>query len=156
MSDQHDGSTLAREWREAREALLELAAKLPETRAYRNTDRAGWTLKHELSHIAGLDDELRHLVQSARAGWSDHQLAGLRRRRGQAMHAAQEMRLGRLREHLAAAGEATAQALEEAGDALGASVRIAESEAASVAQLARERLERARQSVALFQHHLGG
>ena len=59
MSDGTDGSKLAQEWREAREALLELAAKLPETRAYRNTDRAGWTLKHELSHVAGLDEELR-------------------------------------------------------------------------------------------------
>ncbi len=159
MSDNHatneDGRTLAREWREAREALLELAAKLPETRAYRNTDRAGWTLKHELSHVAGLDEELRHLVESARAGLSDHQLPGLRRRRGQAMHAAQEMRLARLREHLAVAGEATAAALEEAGDALASSVRIAEAEGASVAQLVRLRLERARESIALFQRHLG-
>ena len=155
MSDGTDGSKLAQEWREARQALLELAAKLPETRAYRNTDRAGWTLKHELSHVAGLDEELRHLLESARAGLGDHQLTGLRRRRGQAMHTAQEMRLARLREHLAAAGEATASALEDAGDALGASVRIAEAETASVAQLVRERLERAKQSITLFQQHLG-
>ena len=155
MSDGTDGSKLAQEWREAREALLELAAKLPETRAYRSTDRAGWTLKHELSHVAGLDEELRHLLESARAGLGDHHLPGLRRRRGQAMHTAQEMRLARLREHLAAAGEATAVALEEAGDALGSSVRIAEAETASVAELVRQRLDRAKESVTLFQKHLG-
>ncbi|MCA9848622.1 MAG: hypothetical protein KC472_11655, partial [Dehalococcoidia bacterium] len=68
---------------------------------------------------------------------------------------AQEMRLARLREHLAAAGEATAVALEEAGDALGSSVRIAEAETASVAELVRQRLDRAKESVTLFQKHLG-
>ena len=71
------------------------------------------------------------------------------------MHAAQEMRLARLREHLAAAGEATASALEEAGEALGASVKVAEAEGASVAAIVRQRLERARESVTLFREHLG-
>ena len=149
------GSALAREWREAREALLELAAKLPETRAYRNTDRPGWTLKHELAHLASLDEELRHFPESARSGLADHNGPGLRRVRGRAMHAAQEMRLARLREHLAAAGEATASAIEEAGDALGASVKVAEAEAASVATIVRQRLDRARESVTLFREHLG-
>jgi uncharacterized damage-inducible protein DinB len=155
MTDEHDGSLLAREWREAREALLELAAKLPETRAYRNTDRAGWTLKHELAHLASLDDELRHFLDSARAGLGEHHHDGLRRVRGRAMHAAQEMRLARLREHLAVAGEATAHAIEEAGDVLGQSVRIAEAEGASVADLVRLRIARARESVTLFREHLG-
>ena len=153
--DSTAGSALAREWREAREALLELAAKLPETRAYRNTDRPGWTLKHELAHLASLDEELRHFLDSARSGFADHNGPGLRRVRGRAMHVAQEMRLGRLREHLAAAGEATASALEEAGDALDASVRLAEAEGASVAAIVRQRLERARESVTLFREHLG-
>lgn len=158
-----EGSRLAREWREARDALLELASKLPETRAYRNTDRPGWTLKHELAHLAGIDEELRHLLDSARSGWSAHDAPGLRRRRGQAMHAAQEMRLARLRDHLAAAGEATAAAIEGAGEALGASVSIAagmaqesaQAQAVLMAAIVQERLERAKQSVALFQQHLG-
>ena len=155
MSDEHEGTRLAREWREAHEALLELAAKLPETRAYRNTERVGWTLKHELAHVASLDEELRHFVESARTGWMDHHTPGLRRIRGEAMHAAQEMRLARLRDHLAAAGEATAAAIEDAGEALGGSVRLAESEGESIAELVRGHLERARESVALFQKHLG-
>lgn len=157
MSDDHpsEGARLAHEWRETRAALLALASKLPETRAYRNTDRPGWTLKHELSHLVSVDEELRHLLDAARAGWADHHETGLRRIRGQAMHAAQEMRLARLREHLEAAGNATAQAIEEAADALGGTVRLAESEGASVAQIIRARLDRAKESVALFQQHLG-
>ena len=71
------------------------------------------------------------------------------------MHAAQEMRLARLREHLEAAGEATASAIEAAGEALGASVQIAEAEGVSVAEVIRQRLERARESVTLFREHLG-
>jgi len=154
-ADQQGGGQLAQQWREARTAVLELVAKLPETRAYRPTDRPGWTLKHELSHLLSLDEELRHFVESARAGLPDHNVVGLRRVRGQAMHAAQEMRLGRLREHLAVAGEATAAAIEEAGEALGASVRIAEAESASVADIVRGRLERARESLEMLQKHLG-
>lgn len=159
MSDEHadeqGGSQLAQQWREARTAVLELVEKLPETRAYRPTDRPGWTLKHELAHLLSLDEELRHFVESARAGLPDHHAVGLRRVRGQAMHAAQEMRLGRLREQLAIAGEATAAAIEDAGDALAESVRIAEAESASVADLVRTRLERARESLEMFQKHLG-
>ncbi len=71
------------------------------------------------------------------------------------MHAAQEMRLARLRDHLAAAGEATAHAIEEAGDALEATVQIAEAEGASVAEVVRQRIARARESVTLFREHLG-
>ncbi len=155
MTDAHDGPVLAREWREARETLLELAAKLPETRANRNTDRAGWTLKHELAHLASLDDELRHFLESARSGLGTHHHDGLRRVRGRAMHAAQEMRLARLREHLAVVGEATAHAIEEAGDALGQTVQIAEAEGASVAEVVRQRIARARESLTLFREHLG-
>lgn len=155
MADEYEGNRLAREWREAREALLAIASKLPETRAYRNTDRAGWTLKHELAHVASLDLELRHFLDSARSGLTQHHTPGLRRIRGEAMHTAQEMRLGRLRDHLAMAGEATATAIEEAGEALGASVQYAGAEAVSLAELVRTRLERTRESVTLFQKHLG-
>jgi len=157
MSDEFEGALLAREWREARGALLELVAKLPETRASRTTDRPGWTLKHELAHLASLDEEVRHVLDSAREGWADHHGPGLRRVRGRAMHAAQEMRLGRLRDHLAAAGEVTAGAIEDAGAALETSVRMVdlEAESASVATLVRVRLERARESVVLFRDHLG-
>lgn len=155
MTDEHEGSQLAQQWREARTAVLELVAKLPETRAYRPTDRPGWTLKHELAHLLSLDEELRHFVESARAGGGNHHAVGLRRLRGQAMHAAQEMRLGRLREQLAVAGEATAAAIEEAGEALGESVRIAEAESASVADIVRGRLQRAHESLEMFQKQLG-
>lgn len=155
MTDEHEGGQLAQQWREARTAVLELVAKLPETRVSRSTDRPGWTLKHELAHLLSLDEELRHFVESARAGLSDHHAVGLRRVRGQAMHTAQEMRFGPLREYLAVAGEATAAAIEEAGEALGESVRLAEAEGASVADIVRSRLARARESVEMFQKHLG-
>jgi uncharacterized damage-inducible protein DinB len=151
---ENDGSVLAREWREARQAALELVAKLPETRAYRATDRAGWTLKHELSHLASLDAEIAHILASARQGVAQHLGPAVRRQRGEAMHRAQEMRLGALKEHLESAGEATADAIEDAAEALGHSLHVAEAEVRSVAELIRERVERAKESVGLFRQHL--
>lgn len=150
-----ESSRLAREWREARETLLEMASELPETRIGRATDRAGWTLKHELAHLASLDEEIRHFIASARGGGPGHHAPGLRRVRGQAMLAAQEMRLARLREHLAVAGEATAVAIEEAGEALGASAEFAEAEAAAISNLIHDRLSRARESLTVFRRHMG-
>ena len=150
MSDGTDAAAiLAREWREARAAVLELAATIPETRVYRGMERAGWTLKHELAHLAALDAEVRHLLAA-----SSDDLQGaldpvrLRRLRGEAMHHAQGLRLAPLREHLAGAGEETARAIEALGDA-------AEAAQEAALDLVRARLGRAREGVQALRSALG-
>lgn len=151
-------ATLAREFREARQALLETAERLPETRAYRATERAGWTLKHDLSLMVGMDAEILHLLERAqqRAAGAAVEAASavdLRRIRGRAMHAAHEMRLAPLREHLAALGERAAAALEAAGDRLGEPVAVAGREAETLAALARAQVERAQASIEALRKH---
>lgn len=113
-------AAVADELREAREALLHLVADLPETRIYRPLGRAGWTIKHELSHVAARDAELLHRIESGARGLPALEDVAARRLRGQAMHAAQELRLGPLREHLAALGGRVARALAGAESALAA------------------------------------
>lgn len=147
MSEGHaeDAPGLAREWRQVRSFALEIAATIPETRVYRNTERSGWTLKHELSHLAALDAEVLHMLRAAHnspPGRDEHVDAiAVRRRRGEAMHRAQDMRLLPLREHLAEQGEEAARAIEGAGDAL--SSALAAHLRASLAS-AREGLEAVR------------
>lgn len=151
MSPEHEGASLARQWREARTALLELVERIPESREHSKMERAGWTLKHELAHLASLDDEVTHLLRAAREDVTEHlSPALLRRWRGEAMHRAKEMRLPALREHLAGAGETTAHAIEEAAEALGAGARLAEADVRTVAALVRERLERAHEGVEML------
>lgn len=157
MSDAPSSSSttgaLADAWREIHAAFLEIAERIPETRAYRNTARSGWTLKHELSHLAGLNAEVLHLLSHPLArtaeGVAQHQEGpSWRRHRGQAMHLAHEMRLGALREHLQGLGEQTAQVLEETGDALEEGGKAAE-------RFVRERLDRAREGLELLRTTLG-
>jgi uncharacterized damage-inducible protein DinB len=103
------------ELREAREALAALVASLPETRIYRPTARPGWTVKHELAHLAALDTEILHRLRAAAEGLAAVEGTSLRRLRGEAMHRAQELRLAPLRAHLEALGSAVAQAAERHG-----------------------------------------
>ncbi len=151
---------LAQQWREVRTAAIEVASTLPETRAYRNMERAGWTFKHELSHFAALDAEVTHLLDATRRGLTEGlDATSLRRRRGEAMHAALSMRLLPLREHLAEAGEETARAIEEAGDALSAALTgalaDAGGEARDVAGHIRSRLAQAEAGVQALRSALG-
>lgn len=147
---------LADAWREIHVAFLEIAERIPETRAYRTTSRSGWTLKHELSHLAALNAEVLQAlarplpgIEDGTEGGPEHlDTSATRRHRGQAMHLAQEMRLGPLREHLHALGEQTAQLLEGAGDAL-------EDGEQAAARFVRARLERAREGLELLRITLG-
>ena len=105
---------LAAQLRELRAALLEQIEALPETRLYRRTDRAGWTLKHELSSRAAGDEELVHILERLRAenAPAAREPLHLRRFRGEHMWAAQELRLTPLRAHLEATGQRAAAAVE--------------------------------------------
>jgi hypothetical protein len=110
---------LAAELRRLHEALNDLAGQLPESRSYARTDRDGWTVKHELAYLAASNDLLLRAVETlpgasdgAPAVLADSEVA-LRRARGEAMHAAKELRLGPLREHLATLAGAAATAVEE-------------------------------------------
>jgi hypothetical protein len=151
-----DAAALAEEWRDARRTLIEFVERLPETRAYRATDRAGWTLKHELSHLISLDAEVVHLLTAARQGVVDHlDPAALRRRRGQAMHAAQELRLTPLRERLALAGEEAARAIEGAAGTLDTPLAVAGHEARTASGYVLAQIARAREGVQVLQRALG-
>ncbi|MCK9486125.1 MAG: hypothetical protein M0R73_05395 [Dehalococcoidia bacterium] len=153
MSDHHDShdggpadgdaSSLAREWREVRVFALEVAATIPETRIYRGTERAGWTLKHELSHLAALDAEVLHLLRLPTPGAGRPDAVAVRRLRGQAMHRAQDMRLAALRAHLGEMGEETACAIEAAGDVLSQALG-ATGDAGTLGEHVRQRLAAAR------------
>lgn len=150
-ADQH----LADQWREARRALLDIADRLPESRISRLTERAGWTLKHELAGLASLDHELGHLLRAARQHSAvTIEASALRRLRGEAMHAAQELRLSSLRDQLADVGEHTARLIEEAGDALAASVTLAGQEATPLRNHLHAGIERVRTSVQVIGRHL--
>lgn len=154
MSDDETRATaLAREWREIRGVLLGLAEQLPETRLGKATERAGWTVRHELAHLAVLDRDITHVFERAAAIATEafdeaRDAIVLRRMRGQTMFAAQELRLTPLRAHLAKAGERAATAIEAQAGLLGRPVRLAGREAATVAEHIDDALARARESVA--------
>lgn len=133
--------------------LLGLAEQLPETRLGKATERAGWTVRHELAHLAVLDRDITHVFERAAATATEafdeaRDAIVLRRMRGQAMFAAQELRLTPLRAHLAEAGERAATAIEAQAGLLGRPVRLAGREAATVAEHLDHALARARESVA--------
>lgn len=151
--DETRAAALAREWREVRGVLLGLAEQLPETRLGKATERAGWTVRHELAHLAVLDRDITHVFERAAATATEafdeaRDAIVLRRMRGQAMFAAQELRLTPLRAHLAEAGERAATAIEAQAGLLGRPVRLAGREAATVAEHLDHALARARESVA--------
>lgn len=151
-----DASALAAEWRETRHALLEVVGQIPETRAYRPTDRPGWTLKHELSHLISLDAEIVYLLGAAKQGVVEHvDATALRRRRGQVMHSAQELRLTPLCERLTAAGEEAARAIEGATDALSAPLTVAGHEARTASDYVQAQIARARQGAETLRKALG-
>ncbi|TAJ21937.1 MAG: hypothetical protein EPO65_00260 [Dehalococcoidia bacterium] len=156
MSDeQNRAAALAREWREVRGTLLGLAEQLPETRLGKATERAGWTVRHELAHFAVLDRDIAHVFERA-AAEAGHvvdearEAVTLRRMRGQAMFAAQELRLTPLRAYLADAGERAAAAIEAHGALLAHPVKLAGREAATVAEHLDHALARAREGVAVL------
>lgn len=155
-----DPSSLAREIREARRAVLEAIATLPETRMYRATERAGWTLKHDLSNLIARDAEIIHLLERAQqraagAAIDASEAVDLRRIRGRAMHAAHEMRLAALREHLEHMGERAASAVEAAGEQLERPLAAAGREAETLVDLARAQVEHARTSIEAIRKHTG-
>ncbi|MDA0352233.1 MAG: hypothetical protein O3A10_08485 [Chloroflexi bacterium] len=92
-----------------RAVLIELLAELPETRLSKPTTRHGWTLRHELAWLAAADAELLQRLELTSGANNDE--PHWRRVRGEAMHAAQEMRLAALREHLATSGGLVATSL---------------------------------------------
>ena len=93
-----------------RTELVTLLEELPETRLSKPTPRHGWTLRHELSWLAAADEELRQRLELATGGAADE--PHWRRVRGEAMHAAQELRLAALREHLEESGSRLLASLE--------------------------------------------
>ena len=93
-----------------RATLVELLGDLPETRLSKATPRHGWTLRHELAWLAAADEELIQRLELAVNTTTDE--PHWRRVRGEAMHAAQEMRLAALREHLEGSGARVVASLE--------------------------------------------
>lgn len=156
MSDEQGrAAALAREWREVRATLVSLAEQLPETRLGRATERAGWTVRHELAHFAVLDRDITHVFERAASAAGDavddgREAVALRRMRGQVMHAAQELRLTPLRRHLLEAGEHAAATIEAQAGLLGQPVRLAGREAGTVAGHLEHAIARARQGVEIL------
>lgn len=112
---------LAAGLRTVRRELLVTIEGLPESRIYRTTEREGWTLKHELAYLAAADRVLLALIERLRELPPSldaplvlaHSPAALRRLHGEEMHATVELRLGPLRDDLAAMGERVPRAVEE-------------------------------------------
>jgi hypothetical protein len=118
-----DPAEAARRLRALRAELVSLLDDLPETRLGAALERPGWTLRHDLAALAAFDVELPHVLDRLRAGAAAP--LHLRRFRGEAMFAAQQLRLRPLRERLASGVEAAAAALEEAGDLLERPLEVA-------------------------------
>ena len=144
-----DHRSLARELAEARAALIEALRTLPESRAYRASERVGWTLKHELSALGAADAELVHVLEELRRRSGTVTLE-LRRRRAETMHALQSMRLSPLTERLEHDGARAIEALAEHGHELARAVHIERptpdaepSPASSLAHAYRDRVHRA-------------
>jgi hypothetical protein len=108
---------LADELTQVRETLIELARRLPESRAYRATSRAGWTLKHELAALGAADDELIHVLDEVKRRTAPIGL-DLRRRRGETMHRLQQLRLTPLLDEVEQGGTRAIEALRAQGQHL--------------------------------------
>ncbi|MBM4410990.1 MAG: hypothetical protein FJ037_06675 [Chloroflexi bacterium] len=154
MSDEQTrAAALAREWRELRGTLLGLTEQLPETGLGRATERAGWTIRHELAYLAVLDRDVAHVFERAASGAAEaideaREAIALRRMRGQAMFAAQELRLAAMRQYLANAGERAAATIEGQAGLLNHPVRVVGREATTVVGHLEHALARAREGVA--------
>ena len=106
-----------------RDALVARLEELPETRLSKLTRRHGWTLRHELAWLAAADAELSARLELAAGGATGAAGGSIeeprwRRLRGEAMHAAQELRLHALRDHLAESGRAATASVERRGPLL--------------------------------------
>jgi len=110
-ADDGAASNAAHRLSSQRTELIERLGDLPETRLSKPTPRHGWTLRHELAWLAAADEEL--LQRLALAAGSTSNEPHWRRVRGEAMHAAQEMRLAALRTHLEESGVRAAASLRE-------------------------------------------
>ncbi|MSP21566.1 MAG: hypothetical protein EXR66_00825 [Dehalococcoidia bacterium] len=144
-----DHRTLAQELAEERAAFIEALRTLPESRAYRASERVGWTLKHELSALGAADTELLHVLDELRRRSGTLTLE-LRRRRAETMHSLQSLRLTPLIERLTQDGARALEALAEHGHELARMVHIerpaanaAPAPATSLAHAYRERIHRA-------------
>lgn len=144
-----DHGTLAQELAEARAAIIQALRTLPESRAYRASERVGWTLKHELSALGAADVELVHVLDELRRRSGTLTLE-LRRRRAEAMHGLQNMRLTPLIERLEQDGARAIEALATHGHELARAVHIerpvdgaSPAPASALAHAYRERVHRA-------------
>ena len=145
-----DAHALADQLRTAREALLNLARDLPETQTYHRTERAGWTLKHELASLVTHDAELVHVIEELRrrpGGAEEALTLDLRRRRGETMLRFQQLRLSTLLERIEQEGARVVAALRAHGALLSRPLHLAQQEAASAADLARAQRERAMRTI---------
>jgi hypothetical protein len=148
-----DHRSLAEELAELRAAFIEALRTLPESRAYRATERAGWTLKHELSALGAADVELLHVLDELRRRSGTLTLE-LRRRRAETMHSLQPMRLTPLIERLEHDGQRVIEALTEHGHELARAVHIerpapdaAPEPASGLAHAYHERIRRAMEAL---------
>jgi hypothetical protein len=147
----HDAHRLADELRAGRDALLNLARDVSESRIYRVTARPGWTLKHELAALAASDAELLHVLDELRrrptlpTGGLD-----LRRRFAESMHAMKELRLAELLDRLEADGARVAAAVRQHAQLLGRPLEVAGRDLKSMADLVHAHAERAREAVETF------
>ena len=153
-----DPAALAKELREARDSLIELLRTLPESRAYRATERAGWTIKHEMAALGAADAELVHILDELkrRSGTLTFEL---RRRRAESMHGLQNLRLSPLIEALERGGARAVDAITEHGHHFTRSVHVGRpnegSEPTPAAQLAHAYRERVHGAIEALRKALG-
>ena len=96
---------LSNAWLSTRRETLAVLEEVAETKLSRTaTERPGWTLRHSVTFLAALDAEVLHLAAGEELSAWD-----LRRLRGEAMFAAQYLRMRDLLPHLAD----TAQRVED-------------------------------------------
>ena len=148
----HDAHRLADELRAGRDALLNLARDVSETRIYRATARPGWTLKHELAALAASDAELLYVLDQLRrrptlpAGGLD-----LRRQWAESMHAMKELPLAKLLDRLEADGARVVAAVRQHAPLLGCPLEVAGRDHHSMADLVHAHAERAREAAETFE-----
>ena len=141
---------LADQLRTTREALIDLARDLRETQMHHRTERAGWTMKHELASLVTHDAELLHVIEELRrrpGGAQERLTLDLRRRRGETMLHLQQLRLRPLLEHVEQEGARVVAALREHGAVLSRPLHLMQQEASSAADLAHAHHERAMRAV---------
>ena len=150
----HDTQQIADELRTGRDALLNLARDVSESRIYRVTARPGWTLKHELAALAASDAELLHVLDELRrrptlpAGGLD-----LRRRFAEAMLVVQHLRLSRIVERLEGDGATLARQIGDHAELLERPLKLVGREARSLGELAHSHVDRLRAAVSIFDEH---